>query len=270
MMAGEVRGMHLALCIKQVPQKAEVIAEEGRYTLARQGVPSQINFHDLAALEMALKLKRGFPLHVTVLTMGPPSAEEALREALALGADKGILITHQALSGSDTLATSRVLAAALRRLRPSPSVVLFGARSSDSDTGHVPPQVAEDLHLPFVSCATNMEVSGQELLVWRRFGRWIQTLRVKLPALVSVLGMDFKPRQVNIREIPLAFEEKEVLVWGLKEIGLKEEEVGLQGSATRVRRIRLSDEKRRGQLFKGPPQGAVRLILRALEDKGVL
>lgn len=262
--------MHIAVCIKQVPEKAEVMMIEGRFTLAREGVPSQINAYDLAALEIALQLKRKFRGQITVLTMGPPSAEEALREALAMGAEKGILITDPALAGSDTLATSRVLGAALRKLDPSPSLILCGARSSDSDTGHVPPQVAEELNLNHISCASRVELVGSEILLKRKMGKWNQTVKVKLPALVSVLDTEWQLGHLNLRDIPLAFEEKELSVWSLKDLQLREEEVGLKGSATRVRRIKASEEKRKGEVFQGPPQEAVQVILRALRNRGVI
>lgn len=262
--------MEIAVCIKQVPEHPDVRLEEGRWTLARQDVPSRINPHDLEALEVAMELREKHGGSVTVLCMGPPQAEEALREALAMGAQRGILLTDPALAGSDTLATSRALAAALRRLEPPVDLILCGARSSDSDTGQVAPQIAEELGLPHAAYALEVEVLGQEVKVCRRLDRSLERLRMRSPALVSVLRAPRKPREIPLGAVQQAFDEREFHVWRLAQLDLDPDQVGLRGSATVVRAIKEPQGKRGGRVLRKPPHEAVEAILEALRAHHVI
>jgi len=258
--------MNIAVCVKQVPGHADIRLDEGRWTLARQGVPGRINPQDLEALEAAFQLRDTHGGCTTVLSMGPPQAEEALREALAMGADGAVLITDPALAGSDTLATSRALSRALIRFDPRPDLILCGSRSSDSDTGQVGPQIAEELGLPYAGYALEMEIKQDGLYVLRRLDRHLQRLRMSTPAVVSVLRSPRKPREIPLGAIREAFDSKKCQVLGLQDLGLRPQEVGLKGSATVVRGISESGSKRAGRLLILPPHLAVGTIMECLRE----
>lgn len=258
--------MEITVCMKQVPQEAEIRWEEGRWSLDRRSVPGRINPQDLEALEVALQLKEAHGGRITVLSMGPLQAEESLMEALAMGAERAVLISDPALAGSDTLATSRVLAAALRKLDPTPAIILCGSRSSDSDTGQVGPQVAEELGLLYGGYALEVEIRQEHVYLLRRLDRRIQRLRMRFPAVVGVLKAPRRPRHIPLGAIGEAFERKECLVWNLRDLGLEPGEVGSQGSATVVVGLRKPEHGRQGRVIALPPHQAVEAILEALRE----
>ena len=262
--------MRIAVCVKQVPVEADLRMEEGRWTLIRKGVPSRINPHDLQALEMALTFREAHGGDVLVLTMGPPESEEALREALAMGADQGVLVTDPAFSGSDTLATSAVLARAIGRLDPSPDLILCGTRTTDSDTGQVGPQVAEELGLPHVAYVTEVRRGEQGIIVARRVDRQRETLRVPLPALLTVLQSPSRPRDIPLSSVEAAFGNKGIGRWNAEDLGFEPHEVGLSGSATRVRRIREPEAGRKTRLVQGSASEAVQAIVQALRERYIV
>jgi electron transfer flavoprotein beta subunit len=262
--------VRIVVCIKQVPTVAELRIEEGRWTLAREGVPSRIDTYDLHALEVALTFRDLHGGHVIALSMGPPKTEEALREAMAMGADQGILLSDPALAGSDTLATSTALAQAIRRLGPPPDLVLCGARSSDSGTGQVGPQLAEDLGIPHVAYVERAESEDETLRVQRRVDRYRETLRVRLPALLTILRSRRPPRDIPLGEIEEAFERKDVQCWDVEKLGLEHDRVGLAGSATWVRQIREPEGTRRVRMVQGNTQEAMDAIVQALTERYVL
>jgi electron transfer flavoprotein beta subunit len=256
--------MRIVACIKQVPDEVDVRIDEHRWTLAREGVPSRINPHDLHALELALRLREQAGGELVAMTMGPAQSEEALREALAMGADRGILLSDPGLAGADTLATSTALAQAIRKMGDAPKLVLCGTRSTDSDTGQVGPQVAEDLGIPHVAYVEEVQMKGDHLLVRRRVDRYRETLKVRLPALLTVLKAPCRPRDTPFTSIEKAFLEKEVQCFDIKDLDLEPDQVGFAGSATWVRRIYEPRLSRKGQLLEGEPQEAVEAIVQAL------
>ena len=262
--------MRIAVCIKQVPVAADLRLDEKRWTLVREGVPSRINPHDLEALEVALNLRDLRGGDVVALSMGPPQSEEALREALAMGADHGILLTDPAFGGADTLATSAVLAAGIRRLFPPADLVVCGARSSDSDTGQVGPQVAEDLGIPHVAYVTDFHVEDRSVVVSRKVDRVIETLRVFPPALLAVTRAPARPRDISFACIEQAFQDKDLQRWGLADLGLAPHEVGFAGSATWVRRIREPQSDHGGKIITESPAEAVEAILQVLKERYIV
>ncbi len=159
--------MNIVVCIKQVPDTNEVKLDPKTGTLIRDGVPSIINPDDKAGLEAALVLKDKFDAKVTVLTMGPPQADKALREALAMGADEAILLTDRKFAGADTWATSMTLAAAIRKL--DYDLIVAGRQAIDGDTAQVGPQIAEKLELPQVSYVKELDRDGDHLFITREF-----------------------------------------------------------------------------------------------------
>ncbi len=262
--------MRIVVCIKQVPAQADIRIDEERWTLVREGVPSMINPSDVEGLETALTLRDRHNGEILAMTMGPPRSEEALREALAMGADRAILLTDERLMGSDTLVTSLVLARAIERLPWQPDLILCGARSSDSDTGQVGPQLAEELGLPHVAYVQEVTKDGQSLVVRRTLDRYWETIRVRLPALLTVSRAPATAREISLRSIDKAFEEGAMERWGIVELGLDPRVVGHSGSATRVRRIFRPEGHIRTKWVRGDPQGAVDEIVRALVDRHIL
>ncbi len=262
--------MEMAVFLKHVPEHAEIRWEDGRWAIDREGVPGRINPQDLEALEVALQLREIRGGRITLLSMGPPQALESLMEALAMGADRAVLISDPALAGSDTLATSRSLAAALNRLDTRADLVLCGCRSSDSDTGQVGPQVAEELGLPYLGYALEVEMKQNHVYVLRRLDRRLQKLRATIPAVVGVLRAPRRPRDVCLGAVGKAFQSKECHIWNLRDLGLKKEQAGLRGSATVVVGLEEPSHGRQGKILALPPHQAVEVILEALRRNHVL
>jgi len=191
--------MNIVVCLKQVPDTNEVKIDPKTGTLIREGVPSIINPDDKNALEEALNLKDAVGAKVTVISMGPPQAEKALREALAMGADEAILISDRAFAGADTLATSRALAGALKKL--DYDIVFAGRQAIDGDTAQVGPEIAEHLDLPQITYVEKIEVNGEELKVRRALEDGYETIKVKMPVLLTAIKELNHPRYMNIENI---------------------------------------------------------------------
>lgn len=262
--------MRISVCIKQVPVKAAPRAVQGRWTLQREGIEGKINEHDLQALETALRLREVSGGEVTVLTMGPPNAEEALREALARGADRALLLSDPAFAGADTLATSATLAQAIRRLE-SPDLILCGARTSDSGTGQVGPQLAEELGIPHVAYVEEVILQGDSILIHRTVDRFRETIRIRrLPTVLTFLRLPFPPRQIALQRIHEAFDVKPLERWGLQELGLSPDQVGAAGSATQVIGLREPPAQRKARIIRDDPDRAVKEILQVLDSRLIL
>ena len=224
--------MKIVVCIKQVPDTTEIRLDPVTGTLIRDGVPSIMNPDDKAGLEMALELKDQYGAHVTVITMGPPQADDILREAFAMGADRAIHLSDRKFAGADTLATSNAIAGALRMLEFD--LVITGRQAIDGDTAQVGPQIAEHLGLPQVTYLEGIKYEGGNRLVvkkWTEEG--YQLLEVETPCVVTVLSSANRPRYMSVRGIVEAY-DKQVEVWGFDNISVEESKLGLAGSPTRV------------------------------------
>lgn len=239
-------------------------------TIIREGVESIINPLDAVALDAALTLKVKLETTVTVMTMGPPQSEEALREALAAGADRAVLITDSRLAGADTLATSHVLARAISHVEPFPDLILCGKQSIDSDTGHVGPQIAEELDLPQVCGATEIHLENGSLMVKQVSDGFLNTFRVSLPALVTVSRDLSVPDHLSLGDIERAFAARDIHVWGLPDLDLRTREVGMEGSATKVLRLYRPPPKRKGEIVSGSSEEVVERLIRKLESLSII
>ena len=262
--------MNIVVCIKQVPDEESIRIDWKTMTIMREGVDSIINPLDYVALEVALDLRRRAGGRVTAVSMGPPQSEESLREALAAGADHAILLTDPAFAGSDTLTTSHVLARAISKLRPFPDVVLCGMQTTDGDTGHVGPQIAEELDLPQVGGVMEIHLLGDSLVVKRLSDGFLDTIRITLPGLLSVDQGPCRVTHLPLGGLEVAFSQRDIVRWGLAELGLSEEEVGFRGSATRIQRLHPPAPNREGELLSGSPQLLVDRLTRKLEALRVL
>ena len=264
--------MKIVVCAKQVPDTTEVKLDPKTGTLIRDGVPSIINPDDKAGIEAALQLKEKCPgSTVTVVSMGPPQADTALREALAMGCDEAILVTDRAFGGADTWATSSTIAAALKKLEYD--VIITGRQAIDGDTAQVGPQIAEHLGLPQVSYAENIEIDGDCLKVQRQFEERYNIIKVKMPCVITALSELAQPRYMTVAGIVDAYDVKEVKVWGLEDLKdtIDEANIGLKGSPTRVKQSFTKQPKAAGTVLKDlTPDEAVDAIVAKLKEKYII
>ena len=261
--------MKIIVCIKQVPNTTEIKIDPVTNTLKRDGVPSIINPDDKAAIEAALQLKEQCGAHVTVITMGPPQAEKALREALAMGADEAHLITDRVFGGSDTLATSTIIAAAVKKL--GCDLVLCGRQAIDGDTAQVGPQIAEHLDIPQITYAAGISYNPEngKLTVKRQFEDRYQTLEVSGLCLVTVLSTMVKPRYMNVWDI-VAQDSKEIGKLTNEELQLDKAVCGLSGSPTKVKATFTKQLGKTVETLELDPEQAAQVILDALKSKHLI
>lgn len=250
--------------MKQVPNTNEIKIDPVTNTLKREGVPSIINPDDKAALEAALTLKEQTGGTVTAVCMGPPQAEIALREALAMGADRAVLATDRAFAGSDTLATSTILAAVVKKV--GFGLIIAGRQAIDGDTAQVGPQLSEHLDLPLATYVTDVKINGDTARVKRQFEDRYQILDVKLPAVLTVLSTMNKPRYMSVNGI-VDQQEKEVEYISVKDVEINLDNIGLKGSPTKVKATFNKQLNAAHELVELEPQEAARVIVRALSEK---
>lgn len=260
--------MNIVVCIKQVPDTNEIKLNPETGTLIRDGVPSIINPDDKGGLEMALQLKDSLGANVAVITMGPPQADKALREALAMGADRAILLTDRKFAGADTLATSNALAGALRVL--DYDLIVTGRQAIDGDTAQVGPQIAEHLHIPQVTYVEQLEVKKDRVFRIRKATEdGYQVVEVAAPALVTVLSTALKPRYMNVRGVVEAYNSP-VEIWSAENISVQESVLGLKGSPTRVSKSFTKGIKSATQMYETDTEEAVGIIISKLKEKFII
>ena len=262
-------GRKIVVCIKQVPNTTEIKIDPVTNTLKRDGVPSIINPDDKAAIEAALQLKESCGATVTVLTMGPPQAEKALREALAMGADEAFLLTDRAFGGSDTLATSTIIAAAVKKLQPD--LVLCGRQAIDGDTAQVGPQIAEHLDIPQITYAAGISYNAENgtLTVKRQFEDRYQTLQVKGLCLITVLSTMVKPRYMNVWDI-VDQDAKEIGKITNEDLQLDKSVIGLTGSPTKVKASFTKQLDKTVETLELNPEEAAKAIVDALNKRHLI
>lgn len=234
--------MHIVVCIKQVPDSAQIRVHPVTNTIMRQGVPAIINPFDLFALEEALRLKDRMGGRVTVLTMGPPQAEDALRKAISFGVDDTILLTDRAFAGADTLATSYALAQTIRKIGEEHPVdlVFTGKQTIDGDTAQVGPGIAKRLGLQlltYVSAIDAVDLDHREITVRRRAEGGVQVIRTRLPALITMLEGTNQIRYASMDDMFRAA-RFEVRKWNKDMAGIEDvTKIGLKGSPTVVSKV---------------------------------
>ena len=260
--------MNIVVCIKQVPNTNEVKLDPVTGTLIRDGVPSIINPDDKAGLEAALRLKDANGAHVTVISMGPPQADVALREALAMGADEAILLSGREFGGADTLATSTTIAAALKKLPYD--LIITGRQAIDGDTAQVGPQIAEHLGIPNVSYAEELKVEGDTVTVKRQYEDRYHVVKVKMPCLITALSELNPPRYMTPGGIFDAYREKQVTVWGLNDIEVDLDKIGLKGSPTKVFKSFPKSLKAAGTVVQLDPEESADYMLEKLREKFII
>lgn len=260
--------MNIIVCIKQVPDTNEVKLNPETGTLIRDGVPSIINPDDKAGLEAALRLKDLHGANVTVLSMGPPQAALALREALAMGADRGILVTDRAFGGADTWATSSTLAAAIRRF--DYDLIITGRQAIDGDTAQVGPQIAEHLGLANISYAQEMTLEEGYITVRRQYEDRCHIIRAKLPCLITALAELNQPRYMTPGGIFEAFRERLIEEIHRSDLEIGDDNIGLKGSPTRVFRSFTKAVKGKGTVVSLDAQESAEWLASRLQEKFII
>lgn len=263
--------MKILVCIKQVPDTSEVTLDPETNTLIRKGVRSIINPDDKAGIEAALTLRDQVKgSSVTVVSMGPRQAEMALREALAMGCDEGYLISDRKFGGSDTLATSTILAASLEKI--GYDLIITGRQAIDGDTAQVGPQIAEHLGIPQVTYVEEFAVENDELIVLRQFEDRYHRIRVKLPCLLSAIAGYAEPRYMTVSGV-IEAEMKKLHHFGFEDLKdvLDVTTIGLKGSPTNVVKSYTKEQKGQGTILKGlTVNEAVEAIMARLHEGHVI
>lgn len=260
--------MNIIVSIKQVPDTTEVRIDPATNTLVREGVPSIVNPFDENAVEAALQLREAHGGEVTVITMGPPQAADALRHTLAMGADRAFLISDRAFAGSDTLATSYTLACAVRYLGDF-DLIICGKQAIDGDTAQVGPGLAEHLGIPQVTYAIEVRVDGKRATIKRLLDDRFEVVETALPCLLTVVKQINEPRHAGLKGVMKA-RKAEVPTLTAADIGADPERCGLAGSPTNVVRIFTPERHRRAERLEGETPEVVRALLEKLRGEKVL
>lgn len=256
--------MNIVVCIKQVPDTAEVRINPETGTLVREGVPSIINPYDMHAVEAAIWIKEKVGGSVTAVTMGPPQAETALRDAISLGVDDAVLLSDRAFAGSDTLATSYTLSKAMEKL--SPDIIICGKQAIDGDTAQVGPEVAETLNIPHVAYVRKIEnITAGFIRVQRLMQEGYDIVESTLPVLLTVVKELNEPRLPSLKG-KMRAKKAEIKKWTAPDIGADEKDLGLKGSPTRVKNIFAPEARKDREMLKGAPEEQADGLVKKLKE----
>ncbi len=247
--------MNIIVLVKQVPDTAEVKINRETNTLIRDGVPSIINPYDMYAIEEALRLREKHGGKVTAVTMGPPQAAEALKEAVSLGVDDAVLVSDRAFAGADTWATSYALSMTIRKIGVY-DLVIAGKQAIDGDTAQVGPETADMLGIPFVAYIRKIEqMQGNKMVVERLMDEGYDVVETSLPAVITVVKEINTPRLPSLKG-KMKAKSLKVTTWSAKDVGADENKIGLKGSPTQVVRI-----------FPPAPRGGREMLSGSIEDQ---
>jgi len=261
--------MNIVVCLKQVPGTTEVKIDPQTNTLIRQGIKNVINPFDTYALEEGVRLKEQYGGKVTAVSMGPPQAEEMLREAISLGADEAILLSDSAFAGADTLATAYTLSRAIDKLEQY-DLAICGRQTFDGDTGQVGPELAEMLGIPFVAYVSKIEEINNECMRAKRMVEdGYEVIETSLPAVISVVKEINIPRLPSLRGLTKA-KSATIPVWTAQELGVDENKVGLAGSATKVIKVFFPQRVHHGEILEGELESQAESLIDKLRDAKII
>ena len=258
--------MNIIVCIKQVPETTEVRINPETNTLMREGVKSIINPFDMYAIEEAIRLKERFGGKISVLTMGPPQADSALREAISMGADEGFLVCDRAFAGSDTWATSYTLAGAIKKLGAF-DLIICGKQASDGDTAQVGPGISTHLNIPQVTYVKKVEeATDKSMRVERMLEEGFEIIETPLPALLTVVKEINEPRIPSLKGLMKAKSAK-ITTLTQKELQLDPQQIGLCGSPTQVVKIFTPTPRVGGQILSGEIVDIAKQLVDLIKDE---
>lgn len=257
--------MHIVVCIKQVPDTTDVKIDPKTNTLIREGVASIINPFDMYAIEESIRIKEKKGGQVTILTMGPPQAERALREAISMGVDNAILLSDRAFAGSDTWATSYTLSMALKKLSPF-SLIICGKQASDGDTAQVGPGIAAHLDLPQITYVRKIEeIADDYITAERLLEDGTEIIHAPLPCLLTVVKEINEPRIPSLKG-KIAAKKAQITLWKSADLAGETSNLGLDGSPTKVVKIFNPPPRAGGEILKGEPEEVVPKLAAKLKD----
>ncbi len=257
--------MNIIVCLKQVPGTTQVKIDPQTNTLVRQGIKNIVNPFDTYALEEGVRIKERYGGKVTVISMGPPQAEEVLREAISTGADEAILLSDAALAGSDTLATSYTLAKAINKIQKY-DLVICGRQTIDGDTAQVGPELAEMLEIPFVAYVSRIEeIDNRHMRVQRMVEDGYEVIETPLPATITVVKEINVPRLPSLRGLSKA-KNALIPVWDARKLGVNQDMIGLTGSPTRVIKIFFPQRIHQGEILQGSLESQSESLINKLRD----
>ena len=266
--------MKAIVCVKQVPDTSGKVAVKADGTLDRASMATITNPDDLNALEAALKLKDETGCEVVVVTMGPPPAEGMLRELLARGADKAVLVSGREFGGSDTFATSQILAAAVNKIGVGPEDVVFcGRQAIDGDTAQVGPQIAEKLHLPQITYAADVKKEGDTLTVKRMLEDGYMTIKAQTPCLITCIKELNTPRYMSVSGVFECYSKPMTVLDynALKDPPLIDATtIGLKGSPTNILTSFTPPQKGAGQMLEGNDMATCEKLAGILLEKHII
>jgi electron transfer flavoprotein beta subunit len=261
--------MNIVVCLKQVPGTTEVKIDPQTNTLIRQGIENIINPFDTYALEEGVRLKEQQGGKVTVITMGPPQAEVALREAISLGADEAVLLSDKAFAGADTWATAYTLSKAITKLGQY-DIIICGRQTVDGDTGQVGPEIAEMLDIPFIAYVSQIEeIADGRIRVRRMAEEGYEIIEATLPAIITVVKEINVPRLPSLRGIARS-KSASIPTWDTHELGVDEEMVGQAGSCTRVIKVFFPQRISKGEMLEGDLENQTESLINKLRDASLL
>ena len=263
--------MKIIVCIKQVPGTTEVDIDPETGTLMREGIEAVVNPLDLYAIEEALRLKEKFGGTIVSLSMGPPQAEQAMREALALGCDEAILLTDRAVAGADTWATSFTLRKSIEKIGVF-DLIFCGRQAIDGDTAQIGPQVADYLNVPQVTYVFEIEkILKKSIIVKKRLEDGYERVQCNLPALLTVIGELNVPRYPIVGRLIDACKEKSpIKIWNASDIGVQARDVGLEGSFTQVIKTFAPKFKRQGEMLEGDTKKIADTLVEKLKENKLI
>ena len=255
--------LNIIVCIKQVPMVSELPWDSKTGTLKRELAQGMMDPASSRALEAALQIKETCDAHICALTMGPPMAEEILHHANALGTDKGILLTDRRMAGADTFLTSYILAQYISGFHKNVDLVICGCQTSDSETAQVGPQLAEELGMPAVCYAGQVDVKGGMIHVQRHVDDYFEMLEMDMPGLVTIDLASYKPRYLALEGVQTAFEQPEITIIDAATLGLPDNFNALKDSPTRILEVFSPTTQKENRVLKG----AVKKIVDQLFDE---
>ncbi len=259
--------LRVVVCIKQVPMVSELPWNPKTGTLKRELAEGMMNPACARALEAALQIKSRHDAEITAVTMGPPMAEEVLHEALAVGADHGLLLTDPAFAGADTYATSYTLARTIEKQCPDFDLILCGCYTSDSETGQVGPQLAEELDIPAAAYVEEIAIKGRRVRMQRVSDNFLEIMEMNLPGLVTIMTRSYAPRYPSLEGLAAAFDRPQIKILGARDLELDATRIGRPGSPTKIINVYSPTAAKKNVVLKGTAKKVVNEIFEKYGEK---